>query len=753
MQAVLRRVAALASALLAAGPAMAQQPGLRVQRTLEAPADASLPTFVSARRIDGIADKEVTAQTDAELRRGNISITADWMRFNNETEEVEAKGNVRLEREGTVITGPSLRLHTSDSTGEIESPDYSVAPRPRPGMPPVAARGHADRVELKGEERYSLFNATFTTCKPGDDAWYLKVDQLNLDFGRQVGTANWPTMYFKGTPILTSPYLDFSLNNQRKSGFLSPTFGSTGRSGAELSVPYYFNLAPSRDLTLTPRYMTKRGLLLGGEFRYLDPRYDGIARFEDLPKDEVRGTSRSALSLVHSYRQGPYVAGLNLNKVSDNDYFRDLSNRVNFSSQVYLVREGYARYSGTWWDSGTWGATARISGFQTLQDPNNPVPIQYSRAPQVLVNATRPDTAGMDFALAGETVDFRHPTQVTGTRTTINPSLSLPMLTPGGYFTPKFGIHSTTYSLANNAPGTPTAIQRTLPIVSADAGLAFERGSSYFGQQFVQTLEPRAYYLYVPFKDQSAIPLFDTARADFNYAQLFSENSFLGGDRVSDANQMTFALTSRLLASTTGQEALRATIGQRYYLSDQRVTLDATTAPRNFRISDWIAALSGRVAPRWTLDSAVEYNPRDSRTERLTLAARYQPEAQKTLNLSYRYLRDQFNLVDISAQWPLTAAWSGVGRYNYSVRDGRIVESLVGFEYNGGCWVGRFVAYRFAAAAGGVSTNALFLQLELNGFSRIGSNPLEILRRNVPGYTRLNQSVPPGRAFEYDNQY
>ena len=496
--------------------------------------------------------------------------------------------------------------------------------------------------------------------------------------------------------------------------------------------------------------MAKRGLIVGSEFRYIEPNSRGNARIEYLPDDQVRGGRRSAISVLHAYNSGPYSAGLSLNKVSDSDYFRDLSSRVNFVSQTYLPREGFVGYSGTWWGDGRWNAAARAQSFQTLQLPNVLVPTQYSRLPQLLLTANRADYHGADFAFNGEAVDFHHPTQVTGVRTTFNPSLSMPLLMSGGFVTPKIGFHSTTYSLANAAAGATTSIQRNLPIFSVDSGLVFERNSAYFGQSYEQTLEPRAYYLYVPYKDQSRIPVFDTAVADFNYAQIFSENSFTGGDRINDANQLTLALTSRLLAPTSGQEAFRATIAQRYYFARQQVTFDSTTSPRDFFSSDWLASVAGRVAPRWTLESSTQYNSRESRVERLTVSTRYQPQVQKTLNLSYRYLRDQLGQVDVSSQWPLTGKVFGVGRYNYSLKDNRVVEALAGFEYNDDCWIGRIVIQRFAAAAG-LATHAIFLQLELKGFSQIGSNPLEALKRNIPGYTRLNQTLNPGRSGDFDD--
>lgn len=751
MYVFISRFVALVLPLLAVGQLAAQQPGLQIPAQAQGGAAKDLSTSISARRIDGVADKETVAEGNAILRRGEKTIAADWIRFNSENDEVEARGNVRLEQGGVVITGPSLRIRSTDSIGRVDSPSYSITTQDRSDGTRITARGEASRIDLDGENLYRLLNASFTTCVPGDEAWYVQVEELGLDYGREVGTARWATLHFFDAPILKLPYLDFSLNNQRKSGFLAPSMGISGKNGPEISVPYYFNLAPNRDLTVTPRYMAKRGLMAGSEFRYLEPSSRGNARLEYLPEDEVRGGKRYAVSAVHGFDNGPYAAGLSLNKVSDNDYFRDLSTRLNFVSQSYLPREGFVRYSGAWLESGSWTATARAQSFQTLQLPNTPLPIQYSRLPQILLTATRPDIRGTDVNVNGEVVDFHHPTRVRGVRSTINPSLSLPLLTPGAYLTPKIGFHSTTYSLSNTAAGVgASSIQRTLPVVSIDSGLTFERDSAYFGQNFQQTLEPRAFYLNVPYKDQAHIPLFDTAVADFNYAQIFSENGFTGGDRVNDANQVTLALTSRLLAPSTGQEAARATIAQRYYFSRQQVTLSPATSPRDFTASDWLASVAGRVAPHWTLEGATQYSQRESRIERLTVATRFQPEVHKTLNLSYRFLRDQFNQVDVSAQWPVAGKVYGVGRYNYSVRDHRVVEALAGFEYNADCWIGRFVFQRFAAAAG-VATHAVFLQLELNGFSRLGSNPLEALKRNIPGYTRINQTPNPGRFADYDD--
>lgn len=712
----------------AAKPARAGEPGLR------------LPAYITADRIEGTTDKEVVANGRAEIRRGEVFIGADTLRYGSQNEEVQARGNVLIEREGARVSGPGLRYRMTDGTGEFEQPTYSLT-RLRPGAPvAVTGSGSASSMVFESEDRFQFNDATFTTCKPGNEGWYLKVGHLDLDMTRETGVARGAALYFLNTPILYAPWISFSLNDQRKSGFLPPHVGSSNKGGPEAGIPYYLNIAPNMDLTVLGRYMQKRGAQFNGEFRYMEPNYAGTFRYETLPDDKVTNTGRSALTLSHNYTNGGLVGGVNINKVSDDAYFRDLSSRINLTAQTNLLREGFVGYNGTWWDSGTYGTTLRVQKFQTLQDLANPVVTPYARTPQIALTAIRQDLHGLDLNVNGEYVDFSHPTQVLGRRFTAYPSLSFPLVTTSAFLTPKIGVHATHYALERNVPGTDSNPGRVLPIMSVDSGVVLERDTQLMGNAFTQTLEPRAYYLRVPYQNQNDIPLFDTAVADFNYAQIFSENAFAGGDRISDANQLTVAMTSRLLAPRSGQEVLKATVGQRYYFSNQEVLLNATDKARTYKSSDWLAALSGRVSQNWTAETAVQYNPRDERTERLTLSGRYQPELYKVMNLSYRFLRDQIGQIDVSAQWPLGGGFYGVGRYNYSVRDKRAIESLGGLEYNGDCWVLRGVMQRFATATG-QTTNTFFLQLELTGFSRIGSNPLEALKRNVPGYMRLNQSM------------
>lgn len=769
--------AALAIALSCSPIAQAQQG--RTGRTAPQSPE-TLPIHLDADRIEGSPGKETSAEGNAILRRGDLSIRADSLKFRDADESVEASGGVRLESEGSALSGPGLRYRLKEGTGMFERPEYSFGPRARSGMPPVTGRGQAESIEFLGENKYTIKEGVFTTCKPGDDDWLVRANELDLDYTRQVGTARGASVVFKGVPIFAAPSFDFSLNNQRKSGFLPPSLGITGKGGPEFSTPYYLNLAPNYDLTLTPRYMEKRGLQVAEQFRYLQPTYNGEFKAEVLPQDHVADRGRSALSLVHTYnRDGTLTGGLNLNKVSDDNYFKDLATRINITSQATLPREGFLAYNGKWWEGGGYTATVRVQRFQVLQDPDNPIVPPYARTPQITLSALRQDLGGLDFASSAEYVEFTHPTLVNGMRSTLYPSLSLPLRTSSAFFTPKAGVHYTHYSLAQipqipdpaNPPATvpeftQNTIRRSVPIFSLDTGLIFERDAQVAGQALTQTLEPRIYYVRIPFRDQSRIPLFDTAIADFNYAQIFSENSFAGGDRINDADQLTVALTSRALRSASGQELFRGTIGQRYYFKDQEVALNydpvthlPTDTLRTYRTSNWLAAASGRVAEHWTMESATEYNQRDHRYERFTFGTRYQPEPTKTLNLSYRFLRSditnaaEIKQIDLSSQWPLGGRWFGVGRFNYSLHDSRIVESIGGLEYGADCWISRVILQRFALTAG-ASTTALFLQLELNGFSRIGSNPLEALKRNVPGYQPINTRSPdakPEGSFDFYN--
>ncbi len=701
------------------------------------------PTFVAADRIHGQNDVETVAEGNVELRKIGTVLTTDRLTYREENDEVEAIGNVHLLQNEDIITGPRMRLRVEDNIGYFDEPNYIIKRTVKDAAPGQRTTGYgqAQRINFEGEDHYRLTDATYSTCGPGIPGWYAHTGEMKLDYEKSEGEANDATLVFQNVPILYSPWLSFSLDNHRKSGLLSPTFGTTSKSGIEITQPYYINIAPNMDATISPRFMMKRGVEWNGEFRYLEQNYNGVVQGELLPNDLLTHSRRSSYSLQHNQNFGLGFSGnLSLNGVSDDSYFTDLSTRMSNIAQNNLLRQGVFSYASTWWN-----ASAMAQSFQTLQDPALPtVAVPYRRLPQLTLNATRADLPlGGVFAFNSEYVNFAHPSQTEGTRATLYPQLSLPLQTTAFYLTPKLGLHSTSYNLDHQGTGIPDKISRSVPIFSIDSGVTFERPVETFGREQTQTLEPRLYYLKVPTRDQSQIPAFDTGIADFNYAQIFSDNRYSGGDRIGDANQLTAAVVSRLLDRESGAELLRGSIGQRYYFKNQEVTLPGETARTN-NMADFLATLGGQVIPKVSFDTAVQYNLHENQFNKITLSGRYQPEYAHVLSASYRYNRDQVTLInndrqiDLSGQWPLWGGWSGVGRYNYSLADHRIIESVGGLEYNGGCWVSRVVLQRIATATGDSST-AFFIQLELNGFSNIGSNPMDMLKRNIPGYGRINQ--------------
>lgn len=722
-------------------------------------AQEDLPTFITADRLSGRVDEVTQAEGNAELRKGDTVVQADRLTHRAAEDEVEAEGNVRVRQGADLMTGPKLRLKVNERVGEFEQPRYAITrparlPLSMPGpesalsVPEAApagqaevraattitGAGRADRLEFQGEGLYRFVNATYSTCTAEDPDWYAQAEELKLDYNQEVAQARHAKIVFKDTPILYSPWLEFSLNNQRKSGFLTPTFGTSTTSGIEAMLPYYWNIAPNMDATIAPRLLTRRGVQLNTEYRYLEHDYAGQVRLEYMPDDRLFGEKRWGYSVQHNHRFPWGLTGmLNLNRVSDATYFRDLSTRVSSTSQSLLLNQGLLHYGGSWWT-----ATANVQRYQALVDPSLPaLEKPYDRLPQLTFTASRPDVYGTALNFAGEFVAFDHDSKVQGRRLILYPQASFPWQTPSFYVTPKIGYHVTRYNLSQQAAGVPDTIDRNIPIFSVDSGVAFEREITWAGRALTQTLEPRLYYLYVPTRQQDQIPVFDTAAADLNFASLFSENLFVGGDRIADANQITAAITSRLIEPSSGREIMRAAVGQRLYFKDQEVGLPGMPL-RTRKRADILTAFSGEVLPRLYADAGWQYNPRDSRTEKLVLAGRYQPEPLKVLNLSYRYTRDVLGQIDASGQWPLRGGWYGVGRYNYSLKESRVIETIGGLEYDGGCWAARFVVQRLATTPS-QATTAFFVQLELNGLARLGSNPLDMLKRSVPGYGVINE--------------
>ncbi len=706
---------------------------LRLDRRLAPPPpkiERDAVRFLSADRITAEDASKVTATGNVSIRQRGAAIFSDRLDYDSETDVAVATGNVRLERSGDTVTGPRLLYRIDEGTGEMERPVFEL---PRSEDRRHAARGSAEHAFLEGEQKSRFVRAEYTTCPVPRDDWVLKVSELAIDGKSQEGTAWNSAAYFLGVPILYSPWLSFPINNARKTGFLAPTLGSSGRGGFEFALPWYWNIATDQDATITPKLFSKRGLQVGGEYRYLRPTYSGQADVEFLPNDALTGTDRYFVAIKHSQRL-PFGLSLAVNaqKVSDDNYFRDLSTRVSSTSQTNLPRDVILGYS-----DDVWTATARAIAYQTLQDPLAPVVQPYRQVPQFFVTGLKQNVYGVDALLAGELTSYTHPTLVNGQRLIVYPQVSLPLRQEWGYVTPKAGFHYTNYSISANDTGYQDAT-RSVPMGSVDAGLYFDRPWEIAGRSYYQTLEPRLFYVYVPFRDQSKLPNFSTAQVDFGTNTLFRENRFIGGDRVGDANQLSVAVTSRLVEPDSGLERLKATLGQIYYFEPQKVTLDPATPPNDGSKSDLLALVSGQVTPTFAIDGSLQYDAGGNRAKQFDVAARYSPQPGRVLNAAYRFTRDAVKQVDVAGQWPVTPALSVVGRWNWSLQDRKLIEGLVGFEYNAGCWELRAVAHRFITATQQVSTS-FQIQLELSGLSRIGISPLETLRQNISGYRRSDE--------------
>lgn len=770
--------------------------------------------IIEGDRMEVYLDRKMRSIGNAMLRRNGQDIYGDTIEYDVLNDELHVIGNTRIEFENSTVWGSELRMQLDDQVGEMKDPSFRLdtqlaAPQGigavratdfigdrEPGTVPQlaterltgsnaiqssyqprlksqmnASRGDARTVLFEGQNKKRLFDARYTTCEADVDDWYIKASELELDEYTKTGTAKNARVEFKGVPFLYTPWINFSYLNQRKSGLLAPKWGTTTESGFELTMPYYWNIAPDMDATLGVRLLSKRGTQYQGEFRYLGETYSGQDNIEYLPDDNQNGEDRYYANLNHiqSFGNG-WSGGYNIEKVSDDEYFSELDTHITATSRVNLLQQGFVNYGIDSQEIGTWAFNGLVQRYQTLDEVSFP----YERLPQLTLSGTK-DWANVSGNLYGQWVSFdrdksapvvfsttsggRVETDVTGSRFTAYPSVSFPFARPYGYVTPKFGVHYTSYQLDddrfeefddnNNLVGSGiyNSDSRSLPIFSLDSGLFYDRDMRVVNNRYTQTLEPRLFYVYIPYEDQSGLPIFDSAEADLNLGTLFMENQFVGNDRINNANQLSLAVTTRMIDQRTGIQRLAATLGQRFYFTDQKVTIPGT-APRENNSSDIVTALTARLLSNWNVDLAWQYNTDSERTTKSNIGARYNPEPGKTLNLSYRYTEERLEQIDVSGQWPLAPQWYGVGRWNYSLRENQPIEGLAGVEYDAGCWQARAVMQRVSTLAANANY-AFFFQLELGGIASIGSNPLRLLERSIPGYASSN-IIPPFEQQAYE---
>lgn len=680
-----------------------------------------LPTHLSADQGFALKDKLAVFSGDVLVRRGPEQLQADTVIYDQEKDTAQARGNVRYRDENLSVEGDSGHVELEAETGQFDNAKYRLEEQHARGEAVAAIRESRDVLRLK--------QSTYTTCNPGREAWLLRSSTIKLDQARGAGEMYNATVRFMGVPFLYLPYISFPIDNQRKSGFLIPRIGNTSVSGTDIRIPYYLNLAPNMDATIAARYMSRRGLLMDGEFRYLTRASRGQVDAEYLPDDAVYGKDRAMFAYRHA---GSLASGwgtdLNLNYVSDRDYFRNFGTSLGVASTPFVERRFDVTYQRE-----NLSFLGRMQGLQPV-DRTLPSALRpYRRLPQLLLTAAWPRGSGaLNYRLQSELVRFDQEDKLTGARLDVQPEVSLPWERAAGYITPRLMLRHTRYALDNAVPGAPENPTRTLPIATLDSGLFFERDLDIGRSSLLQTLEPRLFYLYAPYRDQSALPVFDSAAMDFNTTQLFRDNRYSGVDRVGDANQFSAALTSRLLNRDGGQELIRASIGQIYYMQDRRVTFPGA-AVETRPASNIIGEAAVNLTPSWTASADLHWNPHVEETARGSVRLQYQPRRNHILNLAYRYRRDQLEQMDISFFWPLHRNWNVIGRWYYSMPDNRVLESLAGLEYNSCCWAFTLLTRSYTTGTA-TANRALMMQLELKGLMSVGQSIRTVLERGILGY-------------------
>ena len=686
-------------------------------------------TRISAQQVENTSGDISIFSGNVLIERDGLRLQADKAVFNRTEQTLDIDGNIHIDAESLVVEADNGRYNIENKAGEFSNSRYQAVDENYQGSTP--------ELKLNSGQQTLLIDSSFSTCPGEDKDWQLNTSLLKLDHDTSTGTAKGAVLWFKSVPIFYTPYISFPLGDERRSGFLMPSFGNSTNGGTEISVPWYWNIAANQDATITPRYMQKRGTQLNTEYRYLTSSSYGTVDLEYLQDDKQTETERYLFKYNNHSDIGTNTDfDLLLHNSSDKDYFNDLGTGIDIANTTHLEQKAILKHS-----RDTWSVKTVLQSFETLDTSIAPASRPYQRLPQITFTASD-NLQGSDllWRINSELVDFKHEseTKIEGQRFYIHPQLSWPMAGSAWFITPTTGVHYSQYNLMDEFNNDIELDSRSISISSLDAGLFFER--DIFSNRYLQTLEPRLYYLYTPYQDQSAIPLFDTGELDFSFAQLFRDNRFSGIDRIADANQLTLALSSRLLDKTTDEELFNISLGQIIYFDDRRVNLDNTETTT--KQSDIVAEINARLAS-WSARSSLQWDTESDQVDKRNLLLSYKSEQHKVLNLGYRFRRDPLDennnieQTDVSFSWPLSHQYSLVGRRNYSLTDNQDIDTLFGIEYESCCWAFRIVGQRYLNTDldGSEYNRALMLQLVLKGLGSVSDkSTTDRLRQAIPGY-------------------
>ena len=714
------------------------------------------PVHGEARRAEYWIDGEVTLTGDVRLQQGNRTVHTAQATLDTETLDAELSGGVLFEEPFVAIQGDAAALNLDTKAAALDDVEFFLF---EPEL-----RGDAEQLARDEAGTLSLDDARFTRCEPGNNGWRMSSSRMTVKEDAVFATARNATVRMKGVPIFYTPYIRFPVSDDRQSGFLFPSIEYSGEEGLDLTVPYYLNLAPDYDATLSPRYIGKRGFNLEGEFRHLsawqnttlnaailpdDDLFDGTFDkddFEDaLASGAVTGefdpADRWLYGMQHSGRLGYFRTRVDYTAVSDRDYFRDLGSDLGVSSRIDLERRGELQYV-------RGGLFARVwaQRFQRLDEVQTD---PYQRLPELELSYSGNVMGPVEYTLGAEWVSFTRDNDelaginaVVGDRLHLEPRVLVPFDWSWGFLRFSGGYRYTRYDLKDTPAQTEETPDRSIGLGSVGAGLFFDREINFFGRDVVQTLEPRAYYLYQEFAEQDELPRFDVSELDFRYDQLFRDNRFTGLDRIGDANQLAVGLTTRFVDKRSGREHLRASIGQIKYFRDRRVTLSGDPdADDRHGVSALAGELSWSITRRWRARGTLVWDTADGKVDEAAGALQYRGDNRHIFNIGYRN-RDNIDVdqTDLSVYWPLGRSYAVIGRWNYDLVSDRTIEALAGIEYNDCCWQLRLVARHFLDSPTARNfedidaDRGIFLQIVFKGLAGFGGTLESVMQRGIKGY-------------------
>lgn len=697
----------------------------------------------SDRRIHITADTSQATDTSAEFS-GNIEVVfgehflfAPHLRFNRENATIYGDEGAIYGFREYALEAQTGEFNIDSRVGQFNDIRYFIATNSAGGIAESIHSNTLERVE-------HLENVTYTTCERKQPTWYLRAKNMDLNHKTGRGVAHNITIHVKDTPVMYLPYFGFPLDDRRQTGFLLPRVGGGGDTGIEATIPYYFNLAPNYDATLSFRPMSKRGLMMIGETRYLQKKHSGELKLEYVPYDFEEEEDRWAYNITHRSNPLPgWSTALHLQDVSDINYLDDFQSRIDLE-QSYSYLENYAILA---YNRPDWHFMARWQDFVLVNDDLSVYDEPYSRMPQFLWEGTHHNFEhNLELYWRGEAVRFDKDDDVTGERYDFDLGVSKEWSTPYAFLRPQASFRGTYYTLhdieqARDFPVKDNNISRALPTFSLDTGLFFERNIHWGEQSYLQTLEPRLFYLYTPYHDQSDIPLFDTTEPHPSWDWLFLRNRFVGTDRIADANQLTTTISTRIIDEYSGQERFKLSLGQIMYFDDREVRLKGKEIQSDSR-SELIVEAAYQIDRHWQLRGMTLWDSYDNKNERSIMDLRYNLDEDRLLNLAHYYDREEYEQLDFSGVWRLNPQWRSFFRYNYSLRHDRSLDALLGIEYNDCCWAFRLVGrnYRDEPLDENDSFSVMF-EFVFKGLSNVGSHSSRALQDAIPGYRPLAEET------------